>query len=48
MVFSENEGWLYTFDDINLKGKLKSGDFADIYLAELCKKDTAIAKILKG
>ncbi|XP_056017917.1 uncharacterized protein LOC125671274 isoform X2 [Ostrea edulis] len=47
MVFSENEGWLYTFDDISLKGKLKSGDFADIYLAELCQKDTAIAKILK-
>ncbi|XP_061191567.1 uncharacterized protein LOC133199714 [Saccostrea echinata] len=47
MVFSANEGWLYTFDDIQLKGKLKSGDFADIYLAQLCKKDTVVAKILK-
>lgn len=48
MVFSENEGWLYGFDDIDLKGKLKSGDFADIYLAKICKKDMAVAKILKG
>ncbi|XP_062589647.1 uncharacterized protein LOC134251279 [Saccostrea cucullata] len=47
MVFSDNEGWLYTFDDITLKGKIKSGDFADIYLAELCKKDVIVAKILK-
>lgn len=48
MVFSENEGWLYGFDDIDLKGKLKSGGFADIYLAKICKKDMAVAKILKG
>eukprot|EP00105_Crassostrea_gigas_P015186 XP_011432106.1 PREDICTED: uncharacterized protein LOC105331553 [Crassostrea gigas] len=47
MVFSENEGWLCGFDDIDLKGKLKSGGFADIYLAKICKKDMAVAKILK-
>ena len=48
MVFTANEGWLFGFDDIDLKGKLKSGDFADIYLAKICKKDMAVAKILKG
>nr|XP_022316762.1 uncharacterized protein LOC111120331 [Crassostrea virginica] len=47
MVFTANEGWLFGFDDIDLKGKLKSGDFADIYLAKICKKDMAVAKILK-
>lgn len=48
MVFSENEGLLCGFDDIDLKGKLKSGNFADIYLAKIRIKDTAVAKIFKG
>lgn len=48
IVSSENEGWLFSFDDIDLKGKIKTGHFADIYLAKIRKKDLAVAKTLKG
>lgn len=48
MVFFENEGWLYGFDDIDLKGKLKFGGFVDIYLVKICKKDMVVVKIFKG